>query len=154
MQTQTSNTTAWSPLVLKGQLVPTAAHVRIEIGSSSHTCQCIGLAEDGFVVQSERRLPARVLLRCWLTLPGGDEMELCAFAATDGELARQEIKPIGMSREMANRWKALRRETGGRPEPEPRARGTGPRPSQRTGVYVTLPQPRGAWLRRLVGRGR
>jgi hypothetical protein len=143
-----SSKTAWSPAVLKGVVVPMSAEVRVEIGGSVETCRCVGLAEDGFVIESERALPLNQLLRCTLRLPDFDELQLLAFAAADGIETRQEIKPMGMSREMADRWCELRQKLSG----TIRARGTGPTRPFKSGVYVSIPRSRGDWFWRLFGR--
>ena len=143
-----SSKTAWSPAVLKGLLVPTAAEVRIEIGGHVETLLCVGLAEDGFVIESERQLPLRQLLRCTLRLPDGGDLDLFAFAAAASVESRQEIKPMGMIGAMAERWNALRNTIDG----TVRAHGTGPTRTPKTGVYVTMPRNRGLW--RLLQRRR
>ena len=149
--TPDSTSSNWCPAVLKGNLVPTATDVRIEIGNYVKTFRCVGLAEDGFVVESEQLLPLRQVLRCRLVMPEGDDFELFAFAATGAETAgHQELKPIGMSREMTDRWQSLRQTN----DVSARARGTGPTRPVKAGVYVSLPRTRGDWLRRLVGLGR
>ena len=140
----------WSPAILKGLVVPTSAEVCIEIGGSVERLLCIGLAEDGFVVESQRALPLRQLLRCTLRLPESDELELFAFAAADSVEARQEIKPMGMNGAMAARWQQLRDKLGG----AVLARGTGPTRPLKSGVYLTMPRQRGDWFWRLLGRAR
>lgn len=140
----------WTPAILKGLLVPTSAQVRIEIGGSIETVACIGLAEDGFVIESERPLPLRQLLRCTLRLPDGDDLDLFAFAVAGAVESWQEIKPMGMNGRMAERWQALRHDGSA----TPLARGTGPTRPPRGGVYVSMPRQRGQWFRRLLGRTR
>lgn len=146
--TDHSSETAWSPAVLKGQLVATSAEVRIELRGSIETIRCIGLAEDGFVIESERPLPLHQLLRCTLRLPDTLDLDLFAFAVADSGETRQEIKPMGMTGEMADRWHALRQSLGG----TVRARGTGPTRPLKSGVYVSMPPARGEWFWRLFGR--
>ena len=136
--------------VLKGLVVPTSAEVRVEIGGIVETCRCVGLAEDGFVIESDHALPLNQLLRCTLRLPEADDLELLAFAAADPVEAMQEIKPMGMRGAEAERWSALRQKLGG----GPRSRGTGPTRPVKTGVYVSFPPSRGDWFWRLFGRPR
>lgn len=143
-----SSKTAWSPAVLKGLLVPTSAEVRVEIGGATETLLCIGLAEDGFVVEGERALPLQQLLRCTLRVPDVGDLDLFAFAAADAIDCRQEIKPMGMNGRLAERWAALHQKLGG----TVRARGTGANRPFKTGVYVSMPRARGLW--RLFQRGR
>lgn len=140
--------TTWSPAVLKGQVVATSAEVRIELGGGVETHHCVGLAEDGFVIECERRLPLHQLLRCTLCLPDTGDLELVAFAVADCGETRQEIKPMGMTGEVADRWYALRQQLGG----AVRARGTGPTRPLKAGVYVSMPPARSEWFWRLLGR--
>lgn len=146
--TEQGSTTTWSPAVLKGQLVATSAEVRIELGGSVETRRCIGLAEDGFVIECERPLPLHQLLRCTLRLPDTLDLDLLAFAVADSGETRQEIKPMGLTGEMADRWHALRQRFGG----TVRARGTGPTRPLKSGVYVSMLPARGDWFWRLLGR--
>ena len=145
---ETGSQASWSPAVLKGRVVPTVASVHIEIGGTAETWRCVGLAEDGFVVEGERALPLRQLLRCRLIVPDAGEMDLFAFAAAQPAGDRQELKPMGMSGEMAERWFALRQTVGG----TTRARGTGPTRPVKNGVYVSIPRSRGDWFWRLLER--
>ena len=143
-----SSKAASAPLVLRGPVVPAAVEVRIEIAGRVDTVVCVGLAEDGFVVESERALPLRELLRCSLRLPDGDSLDLFAFAAAAAVDERQEVKPMGMSGAVAERWQALRHQIGG----TVRARGTGPTRPLKTGVYLSVPRGRGDWFWRLLQR--
>lgn len=140
---------AWAPVVLRGALVPAgAAEVRIEMGGAARNCRCVGLADDGFVIECEEGLPLRQVLRCTLEVPDAGALELFAFAATDPVEARQEVKPMAMSGELAERWYALRARLGG----AVRARGTGPTRPLRPGVYLAVPRARGDWFWRLLDR--
>ncbi len=139
---------AWTPVVLRGLVVPAHASAHIELGSGAETWPCVGLAEDGFVVESERALPLNRVLRCRLVVPHADELDLFVFAAAEPVDDRQEVKPMGMSGEMADRWLALRQSLGG----VTRARGTGPTRPLKSGVYVSIPRSRGDWFWRLLQR--
>ena len=145
---ESGSKTAWSPVVLRGRVVPTAASLSVELGGGPETWQCVGLAEDGFVVQSERALPINRVLRCRLVVPDVAEMDLFAFAAAEPVGDRQEVKPMGMSGEMADRWFAIRQAVGGITG----ARGTGPTRPLKTGVYVSIPRSRTDWFWRLLQR--
>jgi hypothetical protein len=136
--------------VLRGALVPATAEVRIEIGGAARTCRCVGLADDGFVVESDHPLPLRQLLRCTLRVPDAGELDLFAFAACAPVGARHEMKPMGMSGEVAERWYAMREKLGG----AVRARGTGPTRPLKAGVYVSVARSRAGWFGRLLQRFR
>jgi hypothetical protein len=129
-------------------VVPTAASVSVDLGSGAETYRCVGLAEDGFVVESERALPLNRVLRCRLMVPDAGELELFAFAAAERVGDRQEMKPMGMSGEMAERWLALRQSVGG----VTRARGTGPTRPLKSGVYTSIPRSRSDWFWRILQR--
>ncbi|HEU5055763.1 MAG TPA: hypothetical protein VFU21_04535 [Kofleriaceae bacterium] len=143
-----SSRTAWSPAVLKGMLVPTSAEVRVVIGGATETLLCVGLAEDGFVVEGGRALPLRQLLRCTLRVPDADDLDLFAFAVAGAVERRQEIKPMAMSGAVAERWDALRNQVAG----TVRARGTGPTRPLRAGVYMSVSRQRSDWFWRLLHR--
>jgi hypothetical protein len=134
--------------VLRGRVVSTAASLSVDLGTGPETWRCVGLAEDGFVVESERALPLNRVLRCRLVVPDVAEMDLFAFAASEPVGDRQEVKPMGMSGEMAERWFAIRQAVGG----TTRARGTGPTRPLKTGVYVSIPRSRTDWFWRLLQR--
>jgi hypothetical protein len=106
MRAQTHDDVDPAPVHLKGTLVPARFDVIIDLGSATRTCRCLGLAADGFVIQTDKPLPANQVLRCRLRLPDGD-LELFAFATAGGR-RRQEIKPMGLKGDVAEKWESLR----------------------------------------------
>ena len=152
MRAQTHDGFDPAPVHLKGTLVPAGFDVIIDLGSATRTCRCLGLAADGFVIQTDKPLPANQVLRCRLRLPDGD-LELFAFATAGGR-RRQEIKPMGLKGDVAEKWELLRSslDDGDSLGHKLRARGTRPTGPIRSGVYVSLPEARTGWVRRLLGR--
>ena len=135
---------------LKGIVVPARFEVVIELGNASWTCACVGIAEDGFVVEGGQPLPTNHVVRCRLVAPDG-ELELFGFAAAAARGDHQEIKSMGLKGPVAERWQSLRRTFDVGDSLGVRARGTRPTGPIRSGVYVTLPHSKQSWVRRLFG---